>query len=588
MCPQGTVAAGACSIGAWWVPACGPYESAMSESLLDTLDFLLQVDITSSRLSLIGKEQWQDLYRSVSEESTSFTMWSGLLDDSAAARAMEHDGWDLPIDDHRPGFSQSWRDGNEVTTYHSRGWDYGARPIIRYRTFHGAFPSYFEVDEELRLYHNLAEDKGRGVLFDFDASGREIEVVRLKENQVEARLRYLRQFQAGTSLHLAVFIDSRRYSKLALADVLADERERVGTDQGIRWRRNVARCDFKNDYATFSRLLCKVVLPPPARERAGIWPFEDDKANEPVRFIIGVDTDGNDVEHTSAPDALANYFGANPDAPQYLTPVHFRREVLAKYFAEPERYEVSDGRLTCLHLWSCQIDNDLESRVVVFLGDLGRDLPYEERLHWRQFNISPEGGISETSFRRSFLAQFADSQSSDLTFRQEYADTSHCWQERHGWALYLAPSAGDSHLLSTVRIPVTNSQAELDEQVGYLTKLLVDFLNEKELASRSGRLDEDAKGITKLELFLQKIGFPERQTFIQLLRNLQALRSAGSAHRKGSAYDKTRAKLGLDPARKADIMKGFLEEAVKGLRALRRHCSGGLEDLRRPEGGRDS
>jgi hypothetical protein len=123
---------------------------------------------------------------------------------------------------------------------------------------------------------------------------------------------------------------------------------------------------------------------------------------------------------------------------------------------------------------------------------------------------------------------------------------------------------------------VTNSQAELDEQIGYLTKLLVDSLNEKELTARAGRLDEGAKGITKLDRFLERIGFPERQRFIQLLRNLQALRSAGSAHRKGSAYDKTLARLGLDPARKAGIMKAFLDEAVRGLRALRQHSSSGL------------
>lgn len=356
-----------------------------------------------------------------------------------------------------------------------------------------------------------------------------------------------------------------------------DERERVVTGQGIRWRRNVGSCDFKDHYVTFSRLLCKVILSPPAREKAGIWPFEGDETHEAVKFIIGVDADGNEIENTSDPDALANYFGANPSAPHYLTPVHFRREVLAKYFAEPERYRVSDGRLTCFSLWSCQIDNDLDTRVVVFLGDLGRDLPYEERLHWRQFNVAPEGGISETSFRRSFLAQFADSQSPDLTFRQEYADASRCWQEIHGWALFLAPSPGDCHLLNTIRVPVTNSQAELDEQVGYLTKLLVDFLNEKELAARCGSHDEGAKGITKLELYLEKISFPERQTLIQLLRNLQALRSAGSAHRKGSTYDKMIAKLGLDRTRKAEIMRRFLKEAAEALRALRQHCSGGLE-----------
>jgi hypothetical protein len=78
-------------------------------------------------------------------------------------------------------------------------------------SFRAHFPSYFEVDEDFGSTHNLAEDKRRGVLLDFDASGREIEVVRLKENQVEARLKYLRQFQAGTGLHLGVFIDSRRF-----------------------------------------------------------------------------------------------------------------------------------------------------------------------------------------------------------------------------------------------------------------------------------------------------------------------------------------------------------------------------------------
>ncbi|MGA3097016.1 MAG: hypothetical protein ABSF25_11215 [Bryobacteraceae bacterium] len=549
----------------------------MSEPPLETLEFLLQVDVIGSRLPMIGKGQWQALYFRVHEASLSFTMWSGLLDDAAAARAIERDSWDLRIDDYRPGFSQSWRDGREATTYHSRGGDEGARPIVRCRSFDGAFPSYFEVDEEFRLYHNLAEDKRREVLLDFDASGREIDVVRLKENAVEARIKYLRQFQAGTGLHLAVFIDSRRYSRLALADVPIDERERVETDSGIRWRRNVAQCDFNRGYATFSRLLSKVILPPPARGKAGIWPFEDDGAHEPVRFIIGVDADGKDVEYTSDPDALANNFGANPSAPHYLTPVYFRREVLAKYFAEPERYEVSDGRLTCLSLWSCQIDNDLDSHVVVFLGDLGRDLPYEERLHWRQFNIAPEGGISETNFRRSFLSQFADAQAADLAFRHEYANTMRDWQEVHGWPLFLTPSAGDCHLLSTVRIPVTNSQAELDEQVGYLTKLLVDSLNERELEAHTGSLDEGAKGITKFDRFLERIQFPERQKIIQLLRDLQALRSAGSAHRKGSAYDKMLAKLGLDPAKKADIMRRLLEEAVEGLRAIRLHCCGGLE-----------
>ncbi|HTA68839.1 MAG TPA: hypothetical protein VK776_11205 [Bryobacteraceae bacterium] len=544
----------------------------MARAKEDTLEFLLQLDVIGRYLQSIGKEQWQILY-SHAQASHSFTVWCALVDDNAAARAMEHDGWDLRVGDGRPGFSQGWPNGREITTYNGPGASNGIRHFIRYRSFNGAFPDYVELDEEFRLYHNLAEDKTRGLLLDFDASGREIEVVRTKRNEVQAQLKYLRQFQAGTRLNLAIYIDSRRFSKMALADVPVDERELVEAVGMVRWRRNVAVCDFKEGYQTFSRLLCKVILKPPARKKAGIWPFKDDDGQKAVTFIIGADEDGNDVEHTSDPDALANNFGANPGAPHYLTPVYFRREVLAKYFAEPERYKVSDGRLTCLGLWGCQIDNDLDSHIVVFLGDLGRDLPYEERLHWRQFNVPPEGRISETNFRRSFLGQFAAAEAPDLSFRQEYADIMRDWEKKHGWSLFLSPSSGDSYLLNTVRIPVTDSQTEFDQQIGHLAKLLIDSLNEKELAARAGVLEEAAKGIVKFDGFLKRTEFPERQAIIQLLRDLQSLRSTGSAHRKGSAYEKIIAKLCVDPTRKAAIRR-ILEEATEGLRAVRLHYCG--------------
>jgi hypothetical protein len=537
----------------------------------DALDFLLQLDVTGVLVPAVGRDQWQTLYLSSDNPPHRIGIGCALLDDNAAERAIGRDGWDLLAGDGKPGFVQSWSGGKDVVAYDRFGGFEGIRPLILSRSFNGAFPRYVEVDEEFRLYHDLAEDKSRGLLLDFDASGREIDVVRIKPSEVQARLKYLRQFQAGTGLHLAIYIDSVRFSKITLADVPVDERERIETSGTVRWRRNVAWCDFKKEYDTFSRVLGKVILEPPPRERAGISPFTDDEPRKEVNFIVRVDQDGNEVEHTSDPDALANNFGANPGAPHYLTPVCFRREVLAKYFAEPERYKVSDGQLSCLGLWGCQIDNDLDAHVVVFLGDLGGDLPYEERLHWRQFNIAPGGGVSGTNFRRSFLCQFVDAQAPDLTFRQEYAAIVRDWENLYGWPLLLRPSTGDAHLLDTVRIPVTNSQTELDEQIGCLAKLLVDSLNEKELAARAGVLDEGAKGIRKLDGFLENTKFPQRQSFIQLLRDLQTLRSTGSAHRKGSAYEKISAKLGIDPTKKADVVRRLLEEATKGLYSMRQH-----------------
>ncbi|HEV7517659.1 MAG TPA: hypothetical protein VGR07_15270 [Thermoanaerobaculia bacterium] len=534
----------------------------------NTLEFLLQLDVIAELLPKIGKEPWQPLRLRDDDHPHRFGMWCALLNGDAATRAIGHDSWDLRIGEGKPGFRQSWPDGKEITTYHRFGSRDGVRPLVLHRSFHGSFPQYLEMDEEFRLYHDLAEDKIRGLLLSFDASGREIEVVRITPDEVRARLKHLRQFQAGTGLHLAIYIDPIRYSQLDLTHIPSDERERVEIDGMVRWRRNVAKCDFQKEYKTFSRLLCKVILAPPERGKAGLAPFEVDTDQKTVAFIFGVDEDGNDREHTSDPETLANFLGGDPGAPNYLTPVYFRREVLAKYYAEPERYSVTNGQLTCLNLWSCQIDNDLDFHVVMFLGDLGRDLPYDEQLHWRQFNVAPEGGVSEINFRRSFLAQFTEARAPDMRFRHEYSDLMRDWERAHGWPLFLAPLAGDAHLINTVRIPVTNSQVEFDEQVGHLTKLLVDSLNEKELAARAGVLEEKAKGISKLAGFLEMTQFPERLSIVQLLRDLQALRSTGSAHRKGSAYEKSIAKLGIDPTRRPDAVRRLLEEATAALRAL--------------------
>jgi len=177
------------------------------------------------------------------------------------------------------------------------------------------------------------------------------------------------------------------------------------------------------------------------------------------------------------------------------------------------------------------------------LDVIGAQLPRIGKDQWQTLHLS--GGDPPHQFGVSGGASWRspDAQAPDLAFRREYAKVMRDWPKELGWPLFLPPAPGDSHLLDTVRVPVTNSQGELDEQVGCLAKLLVDSLNEKELAARAGVLEEGAKGIAKLDSFVERAHFPERQKVIRSLRDLQALRSAGSAHRKGSAYEKAAAKL---------------------------------------------
>jgi hypothetical protein len=533
--------------------------------------YLLQEDLIRDFIPSLGREQWQVVYQTTDRTPDSFSVFSGLIPRVKVSAALTHESWDLSIGDGLPGFSQSRKGRGSVTVYRRFGGFDEVRPLVIFRHFHGAWPSYLEICEEFRHFHDLAEDFQRKVFLAFDDSGYPIEVVRVQKERVEIRLSYLLEFLAGTGFDLALFFDVRRFSNVPLGTIAESDRDLWHADSRSRYFRHVRECTFDKEFQTFSRLLGKVVVDAPQGDRCGKWPFVKRDRGPDVSFIIGVGADGTLQEFSSSEERLANYFGANPGVPHYLTPVYFRREVLSKYYADPDRYSISDGGLGCLGLWSMQIDNNHPTHVVAFLGDLGRDLPYPERLHWRQFNVPPEGGVSETNYRRSFMAEFAPPEAVDLVFRSEYVKLNLAWRKAMGWPLFLEPEPHDRYLLETIRVPVTTSQSEFDEQILVLTKLLVDSLNEREIDAHAGPGQAGEKGIAKLERFLASGKCPKTTEVVQFLRDLQSLRSAGAGHRKGTRYHKTLLKFGPDTQSKRELMERILHDATAVLRSLRDH-----------------
>ena len=125
---------------------------------------------------------------------------------------------------------------------------------------------------------------------------------------------------------------------------------------------------------------------------------------------------------------------------------------------------------------------------MVFLGDLGRDLPTSEARYWRAFNIAPpDEGPSRTLIKRAFHGQFADPESIALRFPRVYVDASDAWETAFGVPLFRPLHDGDRHVASSLRVPTTDSQADFDEQVLNLAKLVVDYLNEEGLIEIAGR-----------------------------------------------------------------------------------------------------
>ena len=200
----------------------------------------------------------------------------------------------------------------------------------------------------------------------------------MSPKRVRAKVRYVRQFLAARRMHLAIFFDhNARISSDASVDRTKLSNENV-VRADLRFSFNVG--DIGGD--TISRIIGKKLIAPLPVIECGIWPYERTRKREFAEYIIATDAKGQNILHVCDEEALANYFGKNPEAPHFLTPVWFRRDVLRKYYDQPEKYSVEDGYLRCGGLWGLRMDNDLPNHVVVYLGDLGR-LAHEEQLYWR-------------------------------------------------------------------------------------------------------------------------------------------------------------------------------------------------------------
>jgi len=519
---------------------------------LEFKDFIQKIE------GSLGKEEWVVIYSSKHEDFEWTTFYACLISEDNVPKSLKEPSWDLKIGDGKPGIICTYNEGKEECTYYQYPRN-GVQPLLIDFSFYGIKDDYRELSEEFRTYFGLYEEKKNGRFILIDDNGDEEEVAVITPSEVKIKLRLIKKFISLKKMRLAIFFDATRFSTETIEELgLKERHEKIEKDDhvysiGVR----NSEYDFRGKgIKSQSWLMGKKLV-------SGIPNFEpklfDDENKEFEKFIIGVDEDGNEKVFTSDESELSNYFGANPGAPHFLTPVFFRREVLGKYYDNPDKYSVEDGYIRCGGMWGLRLDNSHNDRVMVFLGDLGH-LSHKEQQYWRSFNISSHG-ISHTAWERSFMGEFSDPDVSDLFFKQRYADFQKKWKEEMGWDLFRPLSKQDEHHLKSLHIPLTNSQQEFDTQVLSLTKLMIDSINEAELVKHAKPAKPDAKGIDKFEAYLVNKGVHSSQ-MIGFMRNLQELRSTGVAHLKGSGYEKVKKYFQIDEKPLSEVFDDILVKAI--------------------------
>lgn len=231
------------------------------------------------------------------------------------------------------------------------------------------------------------------------------------------------------------------------------------------------------------------------------------------------------------PKQLGNYF-VKSDLPFEISPVFFRPEVLLKYKADSDKYQIQDRSITCRNAWHLQTyDVNDAGQVHTYLKYLSY-LPYDEQLYWKSFNEPPKGPISrralQTDIEGRWDLQYDPLQSLKQILREVHAARVPWWKLR------------DEALTEKVHYPVTKSADEWAKEIHALDKLLVEGFETRQLRSRATLLSrtvgQDWKSLKLLQEVLRGLGKDEAevQEVVGPLQELNFLRSKVSGHASGT------------------------------------------------------
>lgn len=317
----------------------------------------------------------------------------------------------------------------------------------------------------------------------------------------------------------------------------------------------------------FPQLSCEISQTECETEPDGMEEDDEDKADVGrfADFKIGTAPTGEPIRYTCNPKCLSNFFGLNPGAPQYLTPVFFKTAVLDRYRDEPSCYAVESGCLRCrrkgITVWTLPMGNDDIRCVCAWLGDLGM-IPYSQQQHFASYNVT-RGEIDAAFFKTQICAEFCDVRHPVAVFKNAYFNLRSVGWETLGWHVLLPLAAGDSHYFSSLKLLTHDEQKEFDEQILALTKILIDSLNIQELRKL---VPCEKLGITLLENVFQQRGAVGSEGHIQFLRELQRMRSKSVAHRKSrDEYATICRDVGMDRLGPGEVLRRFFEKGTSFL-----------------------
>ena len=511
------------------------------------------------------RAEWTTVYKRNEEKYSPENIFAIMFPKSLEKRFLKHPEWSLNATQFRPGYAHY---SDRPPKYFRWGIDSKFEPITYQCFYNNLYPTQMKLIEEFKLFFNLSFLDKSSELIGVDLGSNENLVAQISENEIKIKTEFLRKFLHAKNLVLGIQLDNFRYTSKEFKSLPIDRFSALNEKtKNYTYNINFQNSSFFGDknQKTNARFLGKCILEG-FKELQILTPFQEMENIDNCDFIVGINLDnGNPILES----CVKSEIDAGNEKYDFFTPVYFKREVLIKYYSNTNRYTVEDNSISFKGSWRLNIDNNSDECIVVYLGDL-RILPYEDQLYWKSFNIKPnDDNISVRKFKLDFLSVYTEPEIEDLKFKNKYKQLNDVWKKKFGFKIYSELHFDDIHCFKSIRIPLNNEKAELDNLILNLAKLMIDYLNIKELNLKTNDSKKSLKSLEKLKFFLERKDSSKATEIIQFLKNLQSLRSTGSAHRKSSDYIKAMKRIGIYNTTEKVAFKIILQEALKTIENLK-------------------
>jgi hypothetical protein len=405
--------------------------------------------------------------------------------------------------------------------------------------------SYIEISPRLTHPFDLHYVPERSAYCRFDKHGDVEDVIRVEEipfdnpgehgRIVTVQRDILDEYMTMTSQTLVLLFDSTRFEPKSFGGWPTQEVEYY-TEHPEIWY-HMGRSGGIASYLRGFQIIRSALTQKDLVERHGFGAA----SNRQYTTFIAHDWKHGIVRECSCdPKQLGNYF-VQSDLPFEISPVFFRPEVLLKYKADSDKYEIQARSITCRNAWHLETyDVNDAGQVHTYLKYLSY-LPYDEQLYWKSFNEPPKGPISKRAFRTDFEGSwnlhYDPLQNLKHILRELHAACMPCWKLR------------DEALTEKVHYPVTKSADEWAREIHALDKLLVEGFDTRQLRCRAtllGRtIDQAWKSLKLLQEVLRGLGKDdaEVQEAVGPLQELNFLRSKVSGHASGTEAKHIKARI---------------------------------------------